>query len=54
VSCAKTAKPIKMLFGMWTWVGQRNHVLDGGAHWHYLANMTEPCATELQSWVKLL
>jgi len=24
------AKPIEMLFGFWTQVGQRNHVLDGG------------------------
>ena len=29
VSCAKTAEPIEMPFGVWTWVGQRNHVLDG-------------------------
>ena len=28
VSCAKTAQPIEMLFGMWTRVGPRNHVLD--------------------------
>jgi len=25
----KTAEPIEMLFEMWTWVGRRNHVLDG-------------------------
>ena len=25
MSCAKKAKPIKMLFGMWTRVGPRNH-----------------------------
>jgi len=30
VSPAKTAKPIKMPFVMWTRVGPRNHVLDGG------------------------
>ena len=29
VSCAKTAETIKMPFGIWTRVGQRNHVLDG-------------------------
>ena len=29
-SPAKTAEPIEMLFGLWTWVGQRNHVFDGG------------------------
>jgi len=36
--CAKTAEPIEMLFGMWTWVGPRKHVLDGGhidATWWY-------------------
>ena len=33
VSCAKTAEPIKMSFGMWTFVGQRKHVLGRwGAH----------------------
>jgi len=25
------AELIKMSFGTWTWVGRRNHVLDGGA-----------------------
>jgi len=30
VICAKTAKPIEMSFGLWTCVGRRNHVLDGG------------------------
>jgi len=29
VSPAKLAEPIEMPFGLWTWVGQRNHVLDG-------------------------
>jgi len=29
VNPAKTAEPIKMLFGLWTWVGPRNLVLDG-------------------------
>ena len=28
VNPAKMAEPIKMSFGMWTWVGPRNHVLD--------------------------
>jgi len=35
-SCAKTAELIKMLLGMWPWVGLRKHVLDGvhiGATW---------------------
>jgi len=30
VSPAKTAEPIEMPFGLWTRVGPRNHVLDGG------------------------
>jgi len=30
VSPAKMAEPIEMLFGTWTLVDQRNHVLDGG------------------------
>ena len=30
VSLAKMAEPIVMPFGLWTQVGQRNHVLDGG------------------------
>jgi len=28
VSPAKTDEPIETLFGMWTWVGPQNHVLD--------------------------
>jgi len=38
VSPAKTAQPIKMMFGVWTWVGPRRHVLDGV----HLANAVEP------------
>jgi len=30
VSPAKTAEPIEKLFGLWTQVGSRNQVLDGG------------------------
>jgi len=30
VNCAKTAKLIVMPFGLWAWIGHRNHVLDGG------------------------
>ena len=30
VSLAKTAELIKVLFGMWTQVSPRNHVIDGG------------------------
>jgi len=28
------AEPIEMLFGMWTWVGPRNYVLDGSPDPH--------------------
>ena len=35
---AKVAEPIKLLFAMVSVVGARNHVLDGCAHWHHLAN----------------
>jgi len=44
VNCAKTAEVIKMLFALWTLVGPRKHILDvdGGTHWHNLANTTEP------------
>jgi len=31
VSCAKTAEPTEMPFGMWNRVGPMKHVLD--AHW---------------------
>jgi len=31
VSPARTAEPIERLFGLWTRLVQRNHVLDGGA-----------------------
>jgi len=26
----KTTEPIEMPFGLWAWMGSRNHVLDGG------------------------
>jgi len=42
VSCAKTAEPIDMPFAVWTHVGPRKYVLDGGAHWYNLTNTTEP------------
>jgi len=29
VSCAKTAEPTEMLFGLWTQMGQRSHVIEG-------------------------
>jgi len=30
VNPAKTAEPIEMSFGLWTQVGPRNHIFDGG------------------------
>ena len=42
MSCAKRADLIEMLFGLRTLVGPRKHVLGRGAHWHNLANATEP------------
>jgi len=42
VSCTKTAELIEMQFAMWTRMGSRKHVLDGGAHWRHVANTTEP------------
>ena len=29
MSCAKTAEPIELPFGLWAWMGPGNHVLDG-------------------------
>jgi len=34
VSCAETAEPIEMLFGLWTQVGPKKHVLDWGYYPH--------------------
>jgi len=53
VSCAETAKPIHLPFGLWTRVGQRKHKFNrihqvapmcphGRAHWRHLENTTEP------------
>ena len=41
MSCAKTAEPIEMPFGIWTRVNPRKHVLDGSAIWCDLANTIE-------------
>ena len=41
VSSAKMAEPTDTLFGVWTQVGPRKHVLDGGARWRHLATTTE-------------
>ena len=55
MSCAKTAEPIEMPFGMWTWVGLRKRVLDGvhiGATWEIQLN--RPCVAAMRPYVKLL
>jgi len=52
VSCAKTAEPIDLPFGLWTLVGRRKHKFNrirkmasmcphGRAHWRHLANAIE-------------
>jgi len=52
VSCAKTAEPVYLPFGLWTQVSQRKHKFDriclvapmclhGRAHWCHLANMIQ-------------
>jgi len=48
VSCAKMAEPIEMLFGTWTPVGPRKHVLGGvhtGATWQIPLN--RPCVAAM-------
>ena len=30
MSWAQTPEPVDMPFGLWTWLGPRNHVLGGG------------------------
>ena len=51
MSCAETAEPIDLLFGLWTRVGRRKHKFNCQvapmchpmwAHWCHLAKMTEP------------
>jgi len=55
VSCAKTAEPIEMQFGMLSGVDPGNHALDGvniGATWPIRLN--RPCAAAMRSCVKIL
>jgi len=55
-------EPIEMLFGLWTWMNPRNHVLDGGPDplmgGHTGASqqihMNRPSAAAMQPYVKLL
>jgi len=46
VSCAKMAEQLEMLFGFWTRLGPRKHVLYDSAHWCKLANirLNRPCS----------
>ena len=49
------AEPIEMLFGVWTRVGPRKHVLDGvhiDATWRIQLN--RPCAAAMRPFVELL
>ena len=41
VICAKTAEPIQVRFGLWTWVGPRKHVLDGAQIPHVEGQLLE-------------
>ena len=55
MSSAKMAELIKMLFGIWTRVGPRKHVLGGvhtGSTWHIPLNHL--CVAGMRSVVKLL
>jgi len=54
VSCAKTAEPTEMQFGMLSWAGPGNHVLDVvdiGATWQIRLN--RPSAAAMRPYVKL-
>jgi len=54
ISCAKTAEPTEMLFGLWTVVGARRRVLDGvhiGPTWRIRLNC--PCVAVMRPLVKL-
>jgi len=54
VSCAKRAELIKMLFGVWTWVVQRKHVLSvvhTGIMWRVPLN--RPCAAAMRPYCQI-
>jgi len=40
-SPCEVAEPVVVMFGTWTCVRPRNHVLRVGAHWRHLANAIE-------------
>ena len=50
MSCAKTAEPIKMRFGMWAG-GPIEPCIRWGAHWRHLANT---CEEAMWPYVKIL
>ena len=55
VRCAKTAEPIEMPFGFWTWMGPRKHVL----HRVHIGvtrriRLNRPCAAAMRPYAKLL
>ena len=43
MSCAKTAEPIEMLFGVRTFVGPKNHVLVPQGNGHLWGHLTARC-----------
>jgi len=54
VSCAKMAEPIKIPFGLWTWVVPRKHVLGGvhiGATWRIPLNRR--CAAAMRPFCQI-
>jgi len=48
MSCAETAEPIDLQFGLWTQVGRRKHTFSSVVfarwhqYWRHLANTIEP------------
>jgi len=59
VNRAETTEPITIPFGEYTrigtcWPSKPRRTIEQGAHWRQLANTTDPCATAMRSYVKLL
>jgi len=65
VSCAETAEPIDLPFGLWATMGRRKHKCNcicpvvpmcphGRAHWRHLVNTIEPSVAAMRSYLKLL
>ena len=52
--CAKVAEAVEMLFGVWTHMGPRKHLLDGvyiGATWRIRLN--HPCEVAMQPFCQI-